>query len=203
MITKKQLRILEAMLRQPFREYTLKEIKKLSHENSNNAMTLALRQFKKEEVLIEKKVGRSSLFRLNVDNDTLFDYMHLANLEKALSVVMRTLSLLTLEVEKITPFFSVVLFGSFAENKQKKDSDIDIAVFVEKKEKLQGVITSVETKSLQPVDLHIISRKEMLEMLTHDDENLGKQIARKHLALYNPIIFYSIINEGMKHGFRI
>ena len=40
-------------------------------------------------------------------------------------------------------------------------------------------------------------------MLINDEENLGKQIARKHLALNNNQIFYKIIKEGIRHGFTI
>jgi len=203
MITKKQLNILETMLREPFKEYTLKEIKKLSNEKSNNAITIALKQFKKEEVVIETKIGRSSLLKPNTDNEKIYAYMEIANLEKAPTVVIKTLRLLKIEVRKITPFYSIVVFGSFAKNKQKKDSDLDIAVFVDNKDKMQGIVTAIETKSLQPVDLHIITEKEMVGMLTNEEENLGKQIARKHIALYNSRIFYSIIQEGIKHGFRI
>jgi len=40
-------------------------------------------------------------------------------------------------------------------------------------------------------------------MLTNNEETLGKEIARKHLVAYNHKIFYDIINQGMKHGFRV
>ena len=43
---------------------------------------------------------------------------------------------------------------------------------------------------------------EFLEMLMVDEENLGKQIARKHLSIYNPHIFYSLLKKGIKNGFR-
>ncbi|MEW5897288.1 MAG: hypothetical protein AB1668_06335 [Nanoarchaeota archaeon] len=53
------------------------------------------------------------------------------------------------------------------------------------------------------MDIHVISKAEMFAMLTNAEENFGKQIARKHLAVYNHRIFYEIIKEGMKHGFGI
>jgi hypothetical protein len=43
----------------------------------------------------------------------------------------------------------------------------------------------------------------MIEMLLNDEENLGKQIARKHMNVYNHQIFYDILKEGIKNGFRI
>jgi len=44
---------------------------------------------------------------------------------------------------------------------------------------------------------------EMFHMLKDKHENLGKQIAYKHLAIHNPTIFYSIIQEGIDNGFKI
>ncbi|MCK5334016.1 MAG: hypothetical protein KAJ24_05860, partial [Candidatus Aenigmarchaeota archaeon] len=58
-------------------------------------------------------------------------------------------------------------------------------------------------KSLLPLDVHIITKSEFLEMLLHPSENLGKQIARNHIACHNPKTFYSLLKEGMKHGFNI
>ena len=45
--------------------------------------------------------------------------------------------------------------------------------------------------------------KEFVEMLTNDEENLGKQIARKHLAVHNHQLFYGLMREGMRHGFSV
>jgi len=40
-------------------------------------------------------------------------------------------------------------------------------------------------------------------MLKDKYENLGKQIAYKHIVIQNPEIFYSIISEGINNGFKI
>jgi hypothetical protein len=48
-----------------------------------------------------------------------------------------------------------------------------------------------------------IAKDEFLEMLKVDYENLGKEIARKHSIVHNPAIFYSLIKEGVKHGFKL
>ena len=53
------------------------------------------------------------------------------------------------------------------------------------------------------MDIHIIPQAEMLEMLMAKEENLGKQIARKHLVVHNPGIFYDMVGGGMKHGFHV
>jgi hypothetical protein len=43
----------------------------------------------------------------------------------------------------------------------------------------------------------------MLQMLKDKHENLGKQIAYKHIAVQNPEIFYSMIKEGIEDGFKV
>ena len=78
---------------------------------------------------------------------------------------------------------------------------MDIAVFLENTPEKN--LNTVKLKSLIELDLHIITTTEFLEMLKNKEENLGKQIARKHLAIHNQRIFYDLINEGMNNGFRI
>ena len=61
----------------------------------------------------------------------------------------------------------------------------------------------MELKSLIKLDGHVITKDEFLEMLRVDYENLGKEIVRKHLVIHNPVIFYSLIKEGIKNGFKL
>jgi len=125
------------------------------------------------------------------------EYKRLANLEK---------ETLKKEITENTPFYSLVIFGSYAINQQKDNSDLDIAIFIEKennKKQIEALVNSAKLKSTIEIDAHIIPKSEMIEMLTNKEENLGKQIARKHLAYYNNRIFYEIIKEGRDHGFRI
>ena len=206
MITKKQLKIFEVFAKKPFAEYTRKQIKKESKEKSNNTLALTINTLKKEEVIIEKIVGKSGLLTLNLDNDLTFYYIALCNNQKISKLAKISLQRLKKEIETQTCFYSIVIFGSYALHEQKTTSDLDIAVFIESKEKIKSIEAathSAKLKSPIELDIHVIPKKEMIEMLTHDEENLGKQIARKHLAVHNHRIFYDIIKEGMKHGFRI
>ena len=103
-------------------------------------------------------------------------------------------------------FVSLVIFGSYAEGKQTEKSDLDLALFVnsaEDKRNCELSLKSDELKALTPLDAHVIPREEMLQMLKDKQENLGKQIARKHFALHNPMIFYAILAEGINNGFKL
>ena len=206
MITKKQLKILEVFAKKPFAEYARKEIKKESKEKSNNALALAINSLKKEVVLIEKKIGKSGILALNLDNDITFYYLDLCNDFRIPHLADISLETLKKEIGEETPFFSIIIFGSYAVGEQEKGSDLDIAIFVESEDnrkKIESLANSAKLKSALEMDIHVIPKGEMIEMLTSKEENLGKQIARKHLAVYNHRIFYEIVKEGMRHGFRI
>jgi predicted nucleotidyltransferase len=206
MLTKKELAIFHVFVRFPFRAYTLKQIKLLSKEKSNNALNIAMKQFKKESLLEEQKVGKSSLYTLNLDNDLVYCYIALANHSRSNMLVRKTIKIIKDNVEKCTKFYSIVIFGSYATQEQKDGSDFDVAVFIEGeglRKEVNKALRSAALKSVLNIDGHVITKDEFLEMLRLEEENLGKQIARKHMAVHNPQIFYAVLKEGIRYGSRI
>jgi len=205
MLTESQFKILEPLTRNMLKEYSIKDIKESCGEKSNNALSLALKKFKDENLVKERRVGRSLLYTLNIDNDLVFNYIALINTKKLPKSVLRAIERIKEDVEKHTSFFSIVIFGSYAIGKQTKDSDLDVAVFIEEENKRKIIEAAIKSSELKtPLEIHsnVISKEEFLEMLKIDNENLGKQIARKHLSVYNSHIFYSLLKRGIKNGFR-
>ena len=98
-----------------------------------------------------------------------------------------------------------MIFGSYATGKQKSTSDLDVAIFIEDEKNrkyIEAAMNSARLKAIVDIDAHVISRAEFIVMLTNHEENLGKQIASKHLAVHNLKIFYDLIKEGVNHGFN-
>lgn len=204
MITEKQLKILNIFAKNIFKEYTFKELKESLNEKSNNAIQIAIKKFKSENLINERKIGTSMLYKLNLNEDSVFDYITISNNSKLSKNAKLAMQRIKEEITKVTPYFSIVVFGSYAKETQTKDSDIDIAIFTDtNKEKINAAINMAEDKSLSPLDTHIISEQEFLEMLNETKENLGKQIARNHITIHNSKIFYSILIRGANHGFII
>jgi len=205
MLTPKQIKIFEAFLRKPYKEITYKEIKEYSKEKSNSIIQKAIAKFLAEGLVKKREVGNIILYSVNFDNSTVFSYFDILIKEKESNLVKSSLGIIREELSDIE-FSSIVIFGSYVGGKQKDKSDLDIAIFVnseEDKKNCQLAIKSIELKSILPLDIHVITKDEMLQMLKDKYENLGKQISYKHLAIQNPIIFYSIIKEGIKNGFKI
>ena len=206
MLTKKQLKILGIFQKNEFKEITWKQVKELSKEKSSSVIQDAIKAFLEEELITEKKIGTSKLYAVNHKNNKVYSYFETYNKENLSKQVLKSVKELEDSLDKHTFFYSIVIFGSYVIGEQKKDSDLDIAVFIEKEDKrkiVEAVFKSMETKSILNIHGHVITQDEFLEMLKVDYENLGKEIVKKHLIIHNPIIFYSLIKEGMKHGFKL
>jgi len=205
MLTPKQIKIFEAFLRKPYQELTYKEIKDYSKEKSNSITQKAVVKFLAEDLVKKREVGNIILYAINLDNSTVFSYFDIVIKEKRTNLVKSSLKIIREELSNIE-FVSIVIFGSYVEGKQKEKSDLDIALFVnsvEDKKNCELSMKSAELKSILKIDAHIITKDEMLQMLKDKHENLGKQIAYKHLAIHNPMIFYSVLQEGINNGFKI
>jgi predicted nucleotidyltransferase len=199
MLTQKQLKLFSPFAQNIFREYSYKELK--ADERSNNALQLAIKKFKQEGLITERKVGTSRLYRMT-GSERAYSYIALLNQERLPALAQRSINILQEEIEKQTPFYALVIFGSYAIGTQAQDSDLDIAIIAEREGVLAPRIKAAGLKTPLHIDAHIITANTFLEMLAAEEENLGKQIARKHLALHNPAIFYSLLGRGVQHGFR-
>lgn len=206
MLTKKQLIILNIFQRNEFKELSWNKVKELSKEKSSSVIQDAIKAFLTEELITEKKIGTSKLYAVNHKNNKVYIYFETYNKESLSKQVLKSIKELEDSLDKHTPFYSIVVFGSYASGDPKRDSDLDIAVFIEQEDKrkiVEAVFKSMELKSLIKMDGHVITKDEFLEMLKVDYENLGREIARKHLIIHNPVIFYSLIKEGIKNGFKL
>src|SRR3989344_4455392 len=100
MLTESQFKILEPLTRNMLKEYSIKEIKKDCGEKSNNALALALKKFKDENLVKERRVGRSLLYTLNIDNELVFSYIQLINTKKIPKSALRAVERAREDIEK-------------------------------------------------------------------------------------------------------
>ena len=205
MLTKKQLQLFMPFGTNIFKEYSYKEIVKLANEKSNNALQIALQQFLKEKIVIERKIGNSKLYKVNDENDICYDYLALLKYEGFSSSLRQSIEALKVEIEKYVLFYSLVVFGSYATGQQKKESDLDIAILLpdSAQEKNMKIAVNMSSSStLIPIHAQIITYNDFFEMLINKQANVGKEIALKHRAVHNVNIFYKIVKRAIDHGFH-
>ena len=201
MITKKQIEIFRAFRENPFRNLSFSELKKELREASSSNLQNAIKAFRDESLIRVLELGRMRMISLNFDNNKLFDYISIFGKEFFSHIPFNILYELQEGILKENEFFSLVVFGSYASGKQKKNSDLDVAVIVPSediKKKISLAVKSVKRKVLIEVHEMIFTREEFLEMLRADEENVGKEIARNHFVFYGLPEFYKLILKESK-----
>ncbi|MBI4983717.1 nucleotidyltransferase domain-containing protein [Candidatus Woesearchaeota archaeon] len=203
MLTKQQQVILGVFKKDLFASLTFKQIKEESKQKSNNIVQISLKKFKEHNLVKTKVTGDVTTYSLNLDNNVTLSYLNLINdleLQKR-KFPKEILSEIRKRISKQTNFFILIVFGSYAKNKATEKSDLDIAVIVESeptKKEITPILETVKRREIKPIDYHIFTRSEFLDMLKADYENVGKQIYTNNLIYYGFIEYCNLI-RGRKN----
>ena len=203
MLTKQQFSIFGVFKRDLFASLTFKQIKEESKQKSNNIVQIALKEFKKQDLLKTEVTGDVTTYFLNLNNNLTLSYLNLINnleIEKR-KFPKEIPSEVQKKISKQTDFFILIIFGSYAKNKATEKSDLDIAVIVESEQTKKEIIPLLETvkrREIKPIDYHVFTRNEFLEMLKAEYENVGKQIYKNNLIYYGFIEYCNLI-RGRKN----
>jgi predicted nucleotidyltransferase len=199
-LTQDQLRILATFRKQPFGRLLFKDIKKLSKTRSNNMVQKVLVKFKQLQLVTQETVGDVTAYHLNLSNDITLLYLALIDDQEIRKneALFRVLRMSAEHMDKYTEFYIMLVFGSYAKGMATEKSDVDVAVIVETEEAKGNVKPALNTarrKSLPPVDFQVFSRTEFLEMLTIDEENVGKEIVRDNFIYYGAAAYYKLLRK--------
>ena len=203
MLTKQQLAILGVFKKDLFASLTFKQIKEESKQKSNNIVQIALREFKEQNLVKTKITGDVTTYSLNLANNATLSYLNLINdldLQKR-KFPKEILSEAQKKISKQTDFFILIIFGSYAKNKATEKSDLDLAVIIESeqtKKEIAPLLETVKRREIKPIDYHIFTRDEFLEMLKAESENVGKQIYKNSIIYYGFIEYCNLI-RGRKN----
>ncbi|MBS3114989.1 nucleotidyltransferase domain-containing protein [Candidatus Woesearchaeota archaeon] len=200
MLTKEQLNILSVFKKDVFTSLTFKQIKQQSRQKSNNIVQIALKEFQKQDIVKTKETGDVTAYSLNLNNNLTLSYLNLIN-ESEIGknkIPTNILDNIQNRIFKHTEFFILIVFGSYAKNEATKKSDLDIALIVESeqtKKEITPFLETIKRRDVIPIDYHIFTRIEFLEMLQADSENVGKQIFKSNVIYYGYIPYCNMINR--------
>jgi len=203
MLTKQQVVILGVFKKNLFTSLTFKQIKEESKQKSNNIVQIALKEFKKQNLVETGITGDVTTYSLNLNNNLTLSYLNLINdleIQKR-KFPREILSEIQKRISKQTNFFILIIFGSYAKNKATEKSDVDIAVIVESgqtKNEVTPLIETVKRREIKSTDYHIFTRNEFIEMLKVESENVGKQIYKNNITYYGFVEYCNLI-RGRKN----
>ena len=197
--------MLEDFVEKPWKKFTFKEIKKLSGKKSESYVYASLKNFVKSNILKEERVGNGVLYFLNLDSHKTFAYTGFVS--EYISWNKKYIPYKNLEkiASKIpTNFFIFLITGSYANNTQKRDSDIDVVIICDDSLEPKRVYAELKQDcelSIPPIHLYVFKNIEFLNMLLNKEASYGKEIANKNLILFGGEEYYKIISKGIKNGF--
>jgi len=204
MIQNKKIKLLEAWRNNIFGEFSISEIMKISKKRTKPWVFNALKLLTKNKLLVSKRKGNLDIYNLNLKNPFLIQTLQYIEAQNSLDFPELDLIIKTINEIPIKNY-CFLIFGSYAESKQTKGSDLDICFLIGSEaveKKIKPYFNTIKLKSLLKIDEHYITFDDFVKMLLSEDENLGKQIFRKHKLFFNADIYYQLIKEAFKNGFR-
>ncbi|MEK6878277.1 MAG: nucleotidyltransferase domain-containing protein [Nanoarchaeota archaeon] len=182
-LTECELEILKSFYPES-KDLTLKELQKrtkYSYERINSY----LKSLTNKEAVTEKKVGKTLIYSLDLTNLTSKSayYIYAIGKAKDFSIKEKNLFLALSELpEEYVNFCSI--FGSYAKGTAKKESDVDVLIVSEYKEKIEEVIASIKRKYGFDIQAIIIPSKEFTKIRLENKE------------FWNDLVKYGIIFKG-------
>ena len=202
---KKEHELLIPFIRAPWKKRTFREIKRLCNKTSESYVYDALKRYVKEGLLSEEKAGNVILYSSNLSNPKAQLYSGFIAEHLAWSAKHLPFDLIKKVIEKMpTPYFTLMITGSYARNKQKETSDADMAVIVDDEVKTKQVLAQIHYTcelSIPQGHPYVFKKSEFLQMLLNNEANYGKEISMNNLILYGGTEYYAMMSEAIKNGF--
>lgn len=201
----KEYTVLEPFAKEPWKKFTFNEVKKLSHNKSDNYVHTVLKRFVASGILQEQKIGNNLAYSLTKNvfplNTIGFVAEYRANNTKYLPHK---------NIQKIvnklkSAFYVFIVTGSYAKKKQKATSDLDIVIICDNKHEPNAILSQIKLESelmIPEIHPYVFTQEQFCQMLTTKEENYGKEIARNNLIITGGKAYYSILLEVMEHGFN-
>jgi len=204
MIPNNQIKLLECWKKDIFAELSITEIMNLSKRKTKTWVFNTLKNLVNNRLLNLKTKANINIYTLNTNNPLTFTFLTYIDSQENLK--FEHINIISDIISK-APIngCSIIIFGSYANKSYTKKSDLDICILIPEKElekKIKPYINDIKLEHAIIIDDHYIQFNEFKEMLLRDEENLGKQIYLKHKIFLSPDIYYQLIIDAHKHGFK-
>lgn len=206
-LKKSHLQILEFLLTNPGRGFTQLELAKgVGMEKSYKNVREGIRELAEQGVISKEEVGASVVCSLNFKGQKTLDYaVYLENVKRyglfGVAPKIRELSEKLVEQVKLyTPFFTLLLFGSYSKGTFHEKSDVDIIVIAEKKQHtgIERALASLQAIFTMNLNFFVVSQSDYAAMLkSREAVNIGKESLKNHVSLYGTELYYQIVRDAL------
>ena len=204
MIPNKSIGMLDAWDKNAFAELSISEIMEHTGKKTKPWVFNVLKALAKYNLLVKKRKGNINLYTLSLDNPLLVQTLQFLEIQNNYNFTK--LDVIKEIISKTPPSaYCLLVFGSYAEGKQTKESDLDVCFLIESaaaEKKIKSYFNEIKLATHVNIDEHYITFSDFIKMLLRDEENLAKQIFRNRRIFFGADIYYKLIMEAHKNGFR-
>jgi len=199
----KTYKILGIFVKEPWKKFTFKEIKAFAKSKSESYVYGSLNDFVKDDILKKENIGDAVVYSLRDNHTAILNISVAAEFMANDAKQVPKAGLYSLMSLMPTKFFTSIITGSYARNKQTKDSDLDVVIIsgIDSK-KIYAELKHPAEMSIPPIHLYVFTEQEFLQMLSDRNPNYGKEISKNNLIIAGAESYYKLIMEAMKNGFN-
>ncbi len=180
--------ILKLLIENKNKEFTIRELSKLLKKDYKN--TYDAIQKIKTSINVDSKGNASYISFKPILTNNIYQTEKIRT-----ELIKSEITLIYEDIQNIqNPFCIMVLFGSYAKNKQTKNSDVDICIIHNN----ELEIKKIENKlAIHPkIEIHSFHYKEFIEMLKTKEFNVAHEILNDGIILKNIDSYYEVIKHG-------
>jgi len=188
-------KILKFLIENKESPHSIREIsKKLKADYKNTSQALSNLN---QKTYSKKKQGNSYLIEFTQNNNPETLSIEEKRTKEFLSKNQK-IKLIVKDINEINyPFMIVLVFGSFANEKNTLVSDIDLCIISDNKIKVNKLIEMLNLFSLK-IEIQEFTTKEFISMIEKTQNNLGHEIVKNNVLLYGAENYYNLISKWMK-----
>jgi len=198
MLTKNDIKIAEFFIRNTKKRFSIREVSrqvKIDYKLVHNS----IKRLIAKKVINREKYGKTQLCSLNLKDAV--DYLIQVENIKAEGFLGKNtgIKLIIKEIkEKIkVPYYTLILFGSYAKSSSHEKSDLDLLIIVPNKEFIkEAEIIIHSVASIKPIKIHslVIQPEDFEEMLTAKEElNVANEILKNHIIFHGAEAYYKLL----------
>lgn len=203
---KKEGEILCCFAKEPWRKYTFSELQNVSKKKSKSYLASALKKFVDDGIINREPVGHLPVYCLNAASAKAQVFAGFVLEYDAWNKKRLPYKDLQKAIDKIpTENYVFIVTGSYAQNRQRGDSDIDVAILIDdssEPKRLYAELSHFCEMNIPQIHLYVFRNREFLEMLLSNEANYGKEIARNNLVLCGGATYIKIVDEAIRRGFK-
>lgn len=198
--TDNKIEIIKLYISDYLADYHIREMGKII-KKSHVTLLPHIKSLEKEGIILPKIIGKNKSYFLNFNNIIVKDYILLSEIRSSIEILERyfILKKIYAGIMEINPSGTIVLFGSYAKETHKEDSDIDLLSIGKLSDKEEEHIKNIGETYGKIINIKKTSLNAFTSGLRKKDPLLI-EIIKKHILLHNPEGF---INALWKYYYEI